>query len=133
MRWLPTFLWGLVAIALCAPTAFDTPTAFAQDDAAGLYEPFPTKARTKRAKNFVKRLPVTDATLGKRLDVSGRELGQGRLVRTGGLEAFRSPVPGPATARAGLAGESPALTTGLALALLAAGVGAAGLALRRST
>jgi hypothetical protein len=128
MRWLPTFLWGLVAIALCAPTAF------AQDDAAGLYEPFPSKARTKRAKNFVKRLPVTEGKLEKRLEVSGRELGQGRLVRTRGLEPFRSPVPGPATARAGIAdGTSPGLPTALALAALAAALGAAGLAWRRST
>ena len=120
-------LGGVAAIVLWAPTAL------AQDGAAGLYEPFPPKARTKAAKAFVRQLPLADRGLTRGLEASGRQLDSGRIVRAGGLETLRSPLPGPASVRGGVTGNGePSLPTALALVLLAAGLGAAGLRSRRT-
>jgi hypothetical protein len=120
-------------LATLAAAAVTASPALAQDDGgAGLYAPFPSKVRTKHAKTFVERLPRGAAGLRHSLRLSGAQLDLGLLVRRAGVERLRQPLPGPASARGGVVGDaSPDAPVALLLALIAAALGAAGLAAAR--
>jgi hypothetical protein len=122
-----------LTVAVIVAAAVTASPALAQDDGAGLYEPFPGKARTKRAKSFVRELPRGASELGGRLELSGAQLDRGLLVRRAGVEPLRDPLPGAASVRAGIDREpGPGPRPGLTLALILASLTTLGLvAVRR--
>jgi hypothetical protein len=122
-----------LTVAVIVAAAVTASPALAQDDGAGLYEPFPGKARTKRAKSFVRELPRGAGDLRGSLELSGAQLDRGLIVRRSGVEPLRDPLPGRASARAGLGdGEpGPGPRPGVALAALLASLSALGLVAAR--
>ena len=110
-----------LTVAAIVAAAVTASPAIAQDDGAGLYEPFPGKARTKRAKSFVRELPRGASELRGSLDLTGAQLDRGLLVRRSGVEPLRDPLPGAASVRAGIdAAPGPGPGPGLTLAVLVA-------------